>query len=147
MQHLEERTRVRMLRLSAFLCAASLLLAPMAGRTSLGLSAERDAFDRRAPAPAAMTRKTVRVSLLRDPFGPRNEAAQSETAGMAAPSLPVVRAVATGRDAVALVDDAGTTRIVRTGDMVAGHIVIGIDARGVHFETGAVSAATENQQP
>lgn len=141
MRPLEDRSRLRLLRLSAGLCTASLLLAPMAGRTALGLSAERQVFDRRITVPSPLVRKSVRISLLRDPFRPETEPAASRQAMQ---SLPVVRAVVTGRDAAALVEDGGTTRIVRVGDTVGGQVVRSIDAFGVHFETGAVSAATVN---
>lgn len=143
MRPLEDRSRLRLLRLSAGLCAASLLLAPMAGRTSLGLRAERQAFDRRITVPSSLLRKSVRISLLRDPFRSETESAASRQTMQ---SMPVVRAVVTGRDAAALVEEGDRTRIVRAGDAVGGQVVTSIDALGVHFETGAVSAVTVNSQ-
>jgi len=143
MRPLEDDSRLRLLRFSAGLCAASLLLAPLAGRTSLGLRSERQAFDRRITAPPSVVRKPARISLLRDPFRPQTESAADSRTTL---SMPVVRAVVTGRDAAALVEDAGTTRIVRTGDTVGGQVVTSIDAGGVHFEKGAVSGVTENPQ-
>lgn len=143
MRPLDYRSRLRLLRLSAALCAAPLLLAPMAGRTSLGLRAERQAFDRHVTAPPSPVQKAVNISLLRDPFRLETESDQSSRT---TPSMPIVRAVVTGRDAAALVEDAGTTRIVRSGDTVGGQVVTSIDAGGVHFRTGAVSAVTEKPQ-
>ena len=141
MRPLEDRARLRLLRASAGLCAVSLMLAPMAGRTSLGLRAERQAFDRRVTEPPVLVRKSVRISLLRDPFRPQTEPAARQSAIV---STPLVRAVVTGRDTAALVEEAGTTRIVRAGDTVGGQLVTSIDAGGVHFESGAVSGVTEN---
>ncbi len=58
-----------------------------------------------------------------------------------------VTAVVTGEHAFALVDEAGTTRLVTVGDRVAGDAVAAITAAGVRLEHGRLLTVTPASSP
>ena len=64
-----------------------------------------------------------------------------------APQAARVAAVVTGAHPFALVDEAGTTRVVTVGDRVAGDTVAAITAGGVRLEHGGTLAAAPAEPP
>jgi len=61
-----------------------------------------------------------------------------------------VTAVITGPHPFALVDEAGTTRVLTVGDRIDGDPIAAIDANGVHLSSGTtvvVARASEAEQP
>lgn len=144
MRPLDDRKRRRLLTLSAMLCAAALMLAPLAGRTSFEIAGEYEAFNARfANLQPPQARNDHPVAITRDPFASaRTQAAarpamHGQTAGIAS-----VRAVVTGTSARALVEINGVTRVVACGDMLVGSRVIAIDAAGVRLQNGTVLPLT-----
>lgn len=112
----------------------------MAGRTSLELRAERDVFSHQMSVPKLTRQAIAPVFLARDPFFREGDGGGLPSKTPALSGSPVVRAVVTGRDAAALVEDGATTRIVRPGDTVGGRLVTAIDERGIHFQPVPVAA-------
>ncbi|HZT11829.1 MAG TPA: hypothetical protein VFA29_03455 [Candidatus Baltobacteraceae bacterium] len=161
MQPLEDGPRRALLSTSALLCASSLLLLPIAARSS------RPAF--RQPAAAAQEYAALQMQpaarvlvpqLRRDPFAADrgfptvNSAApagngmsivgmrvvQGESTGYSLPgssSGTVLRAVVRGSDgARALVEVGGRTAIVSAGDKLGNSRIVRIDAGGVRLADG-----------
>ena len=60
---------------------------------------------------------------------------------LASRATAAVSAVITGTHPFALIDDAGTTRMVTVGDRVAGEAIVAIDADGVRLSGGTTLAA------
>jgi hypothetical protein len=100
---------------------------PRAGKTAATVSA----FPSVAPALPSLTG----ISAAIQPLPPNAGAAG---AGLPFGPQPRVTAVVTGRHPFALVDEAGTTRVVTVGDRIDGDTIAGIDAVGVRLERGAM---------
>ena len=58
-----------------------------------------------------------------------------------------VTAVVTGAHPFALVEDAGTTRLVTVGDRIAGELIAAIDGRGVRLANGRLLAVAPAATP
>ena len=168
MKALDDYRRRQLACLSAVLCTGSLLLFPIAGRTSLELASERPGFDTRfALPPLSIASPMPRLIVLRDPFSPSDSAATvmlssqqhddpiaftlppnrgaARTPLEDAASQPVlVRAVITGTlSSKALIDENGRVRVIGVGDKVQGSAVLSVDASGVHLTDGRRFSVTE----
>lgn len=145
MRPLIETDRRRLFGFSAVLCAAPLVLAPLAARSSFGITSGHRAFEAslelRMPVPV----KPRSFSVTRDPFvaDAGTDPASVPTASEA--GAPVVRALVTGSVPYALLDAGGLLRIVRSGDGVAGSTVRSIDAGGVHLQDGRVISLADRR--
>jgi hypothetical protein len=142
------------LRLSAGLCAISLLLAPLAGRSALELRAEQAVFNERLNPPDVRVDDKAVVTVDRDPFAaplqhPDAIAVTPAPVSSGVPALPStieVRAVITGQMPHALIEEAGRTRVVQPGDSVAGASVVSIDAAGIRLNNGVLLAMPQVNQ-
>ena len=145
MQTLDSVQRQRLLVLSAALCAAPLVLAPIAARPSFGGGKHPAATGARLEMPAMpLMWRPAAVHLTRDPFV-NAAAASPKPAASATPGMePVeVRAIVTGTIPRALVESAGLLRIVSAGASLQGSTVVRIDAAGIHLQNGATLAVSE----
>lgn len=154
MRPIEEATRVRFLRLSAVLCAISLLLAPLAGRSALELRAERAIFTERLNPPDLHVDDKKFVAVNRDPFAAPVQHSEpvvatppaSSTSGPLVASTIGVLAIVSGREERALVDEGGRARVVQPGDTIAGARILSIDAVGIHLDNGVLLAMPQVTQ-
>lgn len=124
--------RSNLLQGAVALCAFAALLAPLAVQLARGVRLETRtdaAFALPSPAPRETPFPTVYVE--RDPF-------YQEGASRDASSAPVVvRAVASGPKAAALIEEGGRTRLVLVGDVVEGSRLVAIDDGGLLLASGA----------
>jgi hypothetical protein len=91
-----------------------------------------------SPAPGIPRESAARMPSVPAAIGPLPPNAGA--AGGPFPIAPAMRvtAVMTGAHPFALVDDGGTTRIVTTGDEIAGAVIAAIRIDGVHLASGAI---------
>lgn len=167
MPPLDDCDRKRLLQISAALCATSLLLVPLAGRSAFEVQAERQTFDRRfAGTDAPVKLKEPALAVSRDPFeagdgGARRPVLESgaavtsgivgmhvvrgESTGIALPPSEgiVVRAIVSGAAPRALVESGGATRIVAPGDALAGSTVLSIGRAGIRLKSGVTLSIAE----
>jgi hypothetical protein len=113
-------------------------------RTTLVVVPRRDPFDDPPSSQRDETGMTrphgdVRnVPAIPPILGPLPANAGAAAGGFVAPQQLRVAAVVTGDHPYALVDEAGTTRIVSTGDRIAGATIVDIRSDGVHLVTGEI---------
>lgn len=162
MNPIDDLRRRRLFVTSASLCTLSVLLVPVAGRSSIELPSERRASDMRLPLPQ-IENATPQPAIVirRDPFAgnrtePRGSNAaeavragsngvvglqvvQGHSTGIELPGeRDVVRAVVSGSAGVrALVEDGDRARVVSIGDPLAGSTITSIDAHGIGLRNGA----------
>jgi hypothetical protein len=139
---LDNVQRKNVLFLSATLCAAPLILAPIAGRPSFQDVAKDAATDTRLDLPSLPLAWTpAPVVLKRDPFASAASASSTVASAVTArPDIVEVRAIVTGTTPRALVESAGILRIVSAGASLQGSVVVRIDAAGIHLKNGAMLA-------
>jgi hypothetical protein len=171
MHSVDEAERRALLRWSVSLCAGAILLAPLAARSSIEISAEHElgARDFQLPAISSESPSRGRLSLRRDPFSadpapvsnasvgphvragallgivlPPNSGAPS---GVPAPmdSSATVAAIITGDRAQALVYQGERSRIVSVGDRLEGRKVTLISSDGIHLDDGSIRRLSETQ--
>lgn len=140
---LAEPGRRRLFAAAATLCIVPVLLAPLAGRSSFEMQAEREVFERRFVAAPASANAINTPVVSRDPFIAQTSETESAhvataTASKAAQGTAVVRAIVSGPSPRALVEEGGRVRIVADGDVVSGARVISIDETGVLLSNGTV---------
>ena len=159
---LDDIGRRRMMRISAVACASACLLAPLAGRPSGGPNGRSGGPEVRLRPPLLPAEATpAPVEVVRDPFEveasrknwPQDAAAISPltftlppNAGAAGVPIgelsdfgaPTLRAIVTGASARALLEDAGSVRVVAVGDALAGSQVVSIGVGGVRLRSGVV---------
>lgn len=159
---LDDTGRRRMMRISAVACASACLLAPLAGRSSGGPNGASGGAEVRlrppllpaeaTPAPVEVTRDPFEVGAFRkiesnDAAGispltltlpPNAGAAGVPFGGLPVFGAPTLRAIVTGASARALIEDAGTVRVVAVGDALAGSQIVSIGAGGVRLRSGVV---------
>lgn len=163
MRSLDDIYRNRLLKAAVFLCAIGLLLAPLAGRSSMPLQAHRitgrQLLDPQTPAQKSSSQS---VAIDRDPFAvppgdvEKPAAAQSGAAGVVGMTVHqgdamgyavpgrstelsgsiVVRAIVSGSNPSALVEESGKPRVVQIGDALGGVAISGIDRDGVLLQDG-----------
>lgn len=167
MRPLDDFDRKRLLHVSAALCATSLLLVPLAGRSAFEVRAERQTFDQRFAGPDAPVRfKEPALAVSRDPFEADQAVARrpllesgtsfssgivgmhvvrGESTGIALPPGGgiVVRAIVSGAAPRALVEAGGATRIVAPGEALAGSTVLSIGTSGIRLKSGATLSIAE----
>lgn len=153
MRPLDDAARRRLLMWSSALCAFSVGLAPLAGRSSLEVARERTIFAARFAVPVLDNdSKMPALRVIRDPFVPESAAPIDAHSDGGAPgtrvtrgtptgyivpgAAPLVTAIVTGASPLALVDDGTRVRVVRRGDALAGSTVTAIDERGVRLKSG-----------
>jgi hypothetical protein len=157
MRAVSEFNRKRLLCVAAALCATSLALAPLAGRSSFELTRERALYAERisSPQPPASPKRAA-ISRVRDPFVadaapiaqggmPLGGAVVNPVSGMRVVQgastgfplgAPIVRAIVSGDSPRALVEDGGRVRVVGVGDVLAGSPVVSIDRQGIRLGNG-----------
>lgn len=136
--------RSRLLHAAIALCAVALLLSPLAARSARKFPLDVPAEVAIAPVtPMPHETPFPKIYVERDPFAPPPEmAASSQTERTRA----IVRAVASGAKASALIEEDGRTRLVSIGDRVDESLVTAIDARGIVLANGA-RVRLEDLQP
>lgn len=150
MRPIGDMTRRRLLCLSAMFFAIPAVLMPLAGRSSFEANAQRVGFAGRfGVQPAAVTalRTYPQLGFVRDPFAlPQHLLArdvtgmhvvQGASTGIRIPGAGVrVTAIVEGADARALVEEDGSVRVIRAGDILGGSIVRAILRNGVRLGNG-----------
>lgn len=139
MQPLDSVQRKNLLLLSAALCIAPLVLAPIAARPSLGVAKLHAAGGPRLQLPEVPLAWTAApVHFKRDPFVNAGAAQpESPPSPAAKAEAVVVRAIVTGTIPRALVESGGVVRMIGAGAPLQGSIVVRIDAAGIHLKNGA----------
>jgi hypothetical protein len=160
MKPIDDLRRRRMFALSAALCTFSVLLIPIAGRSSLELPVERATGDTRLTIPSIEdATPEPAIVIARDPFAGNHlrvqqaagqmqaigsngvvglRVVQGQPTGITLPDArDVVRAVVSGATgAHALVEEGDHTKVVSVGDNLAGSTIVGIDAHGIRLRNG-----------
>lgn len=101
------------------LCAAAAFLAPLAGRSSLALSAGETPFARRFALPPRVNAQAQQLRNVRDPFASEDVPGEQPKQPVKREG-PIVRAIISGPSPRALVEDGGHLRIVEVGDRLGG---------------------------
>lgn len=152
MQPLTEQGRKTLFAIAAFVCAIPVVVAPLAGRSARQLmpnsAAASDSFKLRSvrtPAPRAYVR------ITRDPFVPDKPINARGSAPPNAPgnlaqrcTEPIVRGVAIGQRAQAIVACGGRIELISAGDRLNGSQVINITSSGVVLSGGTVLPLLED---
>lgn len=140
--------RQNLIRLGIMLAVGAAAVLPFTiSPTSLAASAETMPAAPIAGVPAVPGRiQFPTIAISRDPFVPdravlTNDASASDLKVSGDPNastslLPVVRAVVTGDDARALVDNAGVVQVLGVGDRLGSEVITAIDATGVMLSSG-----------
>ncbi len=127
--------RSRLLHASIALCAVALLLSPLAARSARELPSESSAsFTIASVTPPPAETPFPKIYVERDPFAAPPEMVSSSRAEQ---SHVIVRAVASGAKASALIEEDGQTRLVSIGDRVDSSSVTSIDTGGIVLANGA----------
>lgn len=136
--------RSGLLHVAIAFCAVAVLLSPLAAR-SARVSSSSPGTTVVLPPTMAMPAETPfpKIYVERDPFAAPS---YMQTPSQAAQTRAVVRAVASGPRASALVEEDGQTRLVSVGDSVDGSAIVRIDARGIVLGNGA-RVRLEDLQP
>ena len=127
---------------SAILCAVPLFLAPISGRSSFELTAERIAFTNRFGIPIPRFRRhAIHVHITRDPFVPEPAFVVSPRDVLAKDSdhrltNPLLRAIVFGASPRALLEENGRVRIVGLGDAVDNSRVTSILSDSIRLQDG-----------
>jgi hypothetical protein len=150
---LYSRQRHTLLRWSAMLCAASVLLSPLTVRPSFRAEAEGE----RAVAVRALPELPSRLEfptivITHDPFIPSSaaglplgEAVAGAASGIDVTAMPIVRAVIVGASPKALVDIGETPQVVGIGSALGGSFVTSISAGGIQLQNGQTFRFSEKQ--
>lgn len=142
--------RKGLLSIGACMCATAVALTPLAGRSSFDAGVVHAASASRVTvAAAAQSTPAPPVVVVRDPFLNETQdvsAAQKPVGAAGAPShgFPVVRAVISGTQPRALVDQDGSIRIVAIGDRIAGARIEAIFARSIRLANGVTLELKDN---
>lgn len=136
--------RSRLLHAAIASCAVALLLSPLAASSARNVPFDGAADVTIAPAtPLPPETPFPKIYVERDPFAaPPEMAASSQTERTRA----IVRAIASGAKASALIEEGGRTRLVSIGDRVDESQVTVIDAGGIVLANGA-RVRLEDVQP
>lgn len=137
MREISERERAGLLRASAAICSAALLLLPMAAQSSQSLDSDPGATRPSTPLPTVAPPRRPRPAdtIARDPFEP----AVADQSAIRSEGV-VLLAFASGVRPVALIDIGGKTIAVAAGDPAFGSRVTYLDARIVRLADGRVFA-------
>jgi hypothetical protein len=133
---LDSPERRRLFFAAVTLCAVSVTLLPLSGRSAFvpsDMSLKGIRGFRALESLPAIPQPQMRFE--RNPFEQPQPAVPTVRA--AGKNL-VVRALVVGDDPEAIVDDHGVVKIVAIGDTLAGWSVKAIDERGVHLSNGVV---------
>ena len=141
MNPISNGTRRKMVAGSAVLCAVPLFLAPISGRSSFELAAERTAFTSRFGLSAPRVRPdSAQVRIMKDPFVPQSAFVIAPRSVQAKDSkngfVPLLRAIASGASPLALLEENGRVRIVGIGDAVGGSSVVSILSDRIRLQDG-----------
>lgn len=163
MRSLDDVFRTRLLRAAIFLCAIALLLAPLAGRSSMVVQENAIAGSPSFESHASIQSHSARtLTIERDPFvAPAADRDQTQipssgvtgVVGMTvrqgdsmgyvvpgrsseSPAAVVVRAIVAGSNPSALIEDNGKPRVVQTGDLLDGGRILRIDRAGILLQNG-----------
>lgn len=150
MQSLHDGARRALLCAAAMLCSIPAVLMPLAGRSSFETQTQRERFAQRfgVEQPPPVRGGYMRLAIARDPFAlPQHtpsrdvtglRVVQGESTGIRIPGAAVrVTAIVKGADARALVEENGSVRVVRAGDVLAGSIVRVVLPSGLRLANGA----------
>lgn len=167
MRGLDSYERRALILWSVSLCSASLLLAPLAARSSAGVGVVAENAAPHLALPVLPDSKAGnRYVLTRDPFTADEPVADKAEAGQAARDTgtavgttvvggtPVgtvlppqnttgVSAIITGAVAEALIVEAGRSEIVRVGGLIGGVRIVAITSEGVRLASGRILRVNE----
>lgn len=132
----EERCR-SLTGLCAGACAFALVCAAAGAATGDGESTRGAAAARTAVVSRIPAAPIVPIGVVRDPFVADEMSATAAPKRAARWDSVVVRAVALGENARALIDDGGSERIVAAGDLVLGSRVAAIVPGGLVLTNGS----------
>ncbi len=147
-----DRARRRLLTYAVMICTASILLTPVAARSSFELAVERTAFNQRFSIPRIPGKWSSQpVPISHDPFVPDEFSAasrsggvvgmhvvQGQATGFTVASVSKIRAIVTGSSPHALVDENGKAEVVSLGDVIDGSPIILISPTEVVLKNGRV---------
>jgi hypothetical protein len=136
--------RCMLARLALMVCCGCCAVLPLTVRSSI--AADAAAFQAAVPLRSPSALEPLRYPLIRlrrDPFvaDGLSEVALHGDAGAQLENepnaIPVIQAVVLGKNARALVEQAGAISVVALGDSLAGSTVAAIDSHGVILSSGA----------
>lgn len=160
MHPIGDSARRGLLCVSAMFFAIPAVLMPLAGRSSFEAQAQRVQFARRFGAelaPVTALRAYPQLASVRDPFALPQRAhsrdvtgmrvVQGASTGIRVPGAGVrVTAIVEGSDARALVEENGSVRVIRTGDVLGGSTVRAILRNGVRLRNGTFIGIADGPQ-